>query len=311
MFHYLFDSNAIRDFGRRVSGSDWTRIWASWKGTGSRTAWIPWTIGEVVGSNLLGLKNPVTAAECEQTALAVRRFDKLSARDILPHPRDLLRWSFNTFAHLSVPFPFVTEEREVRDLIDIAKGLSSPDQISAAYLGDGSYQVGIKDLLTDEYIGQVIPAGFAEATTTEVSKWVERLKSEDLLGDNPTHGSIVEIIMERIHEIVWSQGSRIGIAESVLKATLDGNRMAEMTRTPFLCGAVAQHWYYIERALGRKTGKVLETIGRDLMIAAYIPVGGRFVTSDGEFLGLLKKLYPLHNLITMDQFICQLGGQVS
>src|SRR5204862_1171294 len=85
LFDYLFDTNSVRDFARRIrSEAEWEKLRAVWKKKRYKTVWIPWTIGEVLGTNLAG---SITAKDCKEVAIAVRRFDQIAGRDILFGPR--------------------------------------------------------------------------------------------------------------------------------------------------------------------------------------------------------------------------------
>ena len=84
MFSFLFDTNSVRDFGRTLqTEGEWASLWAAWTRSGYRTAWIPWTIGEITGTNLMRKNPPITADFCAETSLAVSRFDQLTEGRVL------------------------------------------------------------------------------------------------------------------------------------------------------------------------------------------------------------------------------------
>jgi hypothetical protein len=302
VFDFLFDTNSVRDFAQRIkTDTEWDELWAAWKKAGYKSAWIPWTIGEVIGTNLVRESQPVTDEDCREVALAVRRFDRLAERDILLGPRDLIRWSVCRF--FGYPVRSVFEEKH-RKSLNAAKTLQTKSQITVKRYPDVTI-VFIRDSNTGDDEGQTIPTDFIDGVERRVQVWKDRMEAAGL---KTNYGQTDVVAKEPLLRFLWEEtkanigrmSKQVGIADSVLLG-FAGMLTEEVLKHPFVYGAVAQDWFYMLRALNVKTGKVLETMGRDLAISHYIPLAKTFVTSDGGFAKLVKGVLPA-NMITFEEF---------
>ena len=75
-----------------------------------------------------------------------------------------------------------------------------------------------------------------------------------------------------------------------------------LVMTPFAYGMVVRNWYYVLRAVGIKTGRITESFVRDLLLAYFVPLAKRFVTTDADFRKQFGRILPSQNLITFDGF---------
>jgi hypothetical protein len=300
IFDFLFDSNSVRDCARRFkSEHEWSMLWKAWKTGGYTSAWIPWTIGEVVGTNLMRKDPPITSEFCAETALAVQRFDRIASRLVLPDPSTFIKWSMRAFVGYDPMLP--VGEIEHRASIKAAKRLRNPDQVKVTMGADNIHTVEIYDDQLGLWAGQRLPLTFATHTSDRIERWKERLQKAGRFRDDLTHEEILNAIGEHILPTVVGLGRDVGVPDYILRAYKDKTR-SELVGTPFIYSAVAQDWDCIQRSLGRKPGRVQETLGRDLVIALYIPLAKWFVVSDVDYRKLLQKVYPVDNLITFEEF---------
>jgi hypothetical protein len=80
---------------------------------------------------------------------------------------------------------------------------------------------------------------------------------------------------------------------------------------PLLFGMGVQDWYFILRAYGVKTGKILESFGRDLLFAYHVPLTKHFVTSDDKLRKAIDGILPRNSLTTFDEFVRSCRGDAS
>lgn len=306
MFDYLFDSNSVRDFSRRVkTDAEWDAIRTAWIKKRLKSAWIPWTIGELIGTNLAGEKQKATDADCVEVALAVRRFDRIADRDILIGPRSLVKWSVNRYLGLLHGEPF---EELHRKSLEAAKTLTSMSQVSVQ---KSQYQevVYIRDPKTGLQQGQTIPSGFVADLDYRVGEWRKRMQAAGLQTE---YGKTDIVPKEPLLKFLWKEtrkniiliSKQTGLADRVVLG-FEGKLNEALLAQPFVYGTVAQDWYYILRVVSVKTGKALETVGRDLNIAYYFPLAKTFVTTDEPFTKLVQGILPA-SIVTFEEFREQL-----
>jgi hypothetical protein len=242
---------------------------------------------------------PVNEDFCEETALAVRRFDWIAGRKVLPSPQVLIQWSMKAFVggDQEVPQGDVRE----RATIEAAKLLRYPEQITVTKEPGDVYFIELRDYRLGFTAGQRIPHSFADHTAERVARWKDRLFQAGRLREDLSHEEVLQAILEHVGPTVVAMGRKVGVPDEVLHR-FEKKAIYEIVVTPFMYGAVAQDWYCIQRAIGKKPGRIAETLGRDLVITFYIPMAWRFVVSDLDFAKLIGKVLPAGALMTFEEF---------
>jgi hypothetical protein len=302
LFDFLFDTNSVRDFGRAISDRDADVLDKAWKAKNYKSAWIPWTIGELLGTNLAPTK-PLSDADCKAIALAVRRFDRLASRDVLLGPSQLIKWSMQDY--LGYPKSSIFHSMAYRELIEAGKTLTSPTQIRKKMLGKDRLHVRIKDANTGQEFGQSLPLTFTAVAEERVRKRrLDMQKSglrteygeKDIVDKEP----LLNYLWNNLEKTIIGNAKRSGFAD---KMVLDFDRKPkeEFLMRSFAYGSIAQDWYMIMRVVGVRPGEIEEAMGRDLVIANYMPLAKTFVTSDGGFTTLVKGILPT-NIVSFKTF---------
>ena len=302
MFDFLFDTNSIRDFGRAISDPDADALDKAWKAKKYKSAWIPWTIGELLGTNLAP-KKPLSDDDCKAIALAVRRFDRLASRDVLLGPSQLIKWSMQDY--LGYPKGSIFQSAAYRELIEAGKTLASAAQIKKRMLGKERLHIRIKDAKSGQEFGQTLPLTFTAVAEERVRKRrLDMQKSglrteygeKDIVDKEP----LLEYLWKNIEKTIVGNAKRAGFAD---KMVLDFDRKPkeEFLMRCFAYGSIAQDWYMIMRVVGVRPGEIEEAMGRDLVISNYMPLAKTFVTTDGGFTTLVKGVLPA-NIVSFKTF---------
>jgi hypothetical protein len=282
----VFDTNAIRSLGE-LEDDKWKAFLASWRAQKLTTAWVPWTISEVAGSNL-ARKNGLKRADLAEVVRAVQRFDKLARGRVLADSNEIVRRALYSLAGVPVPPSDRAdqEQKHGRRVIDVAKRLASTDQVAIEDKnGCTSIVLKKKNLNTGVSI-KFDYSDFEDGAKSRLEFWRKHTKC--------SHGAHVD---ERVREIIHflPDFTKAAALAPSIDVPLDIASRAVMAGKHLLDSAlgyrcIIESWYFHLRATGDKSSIEKNDIG-DISIASYMALALRLVSDDRN----LRKL--LHDVL--------------
>jgi len=284
---HILDTNGVRALGRLKERS-WQKLLANWKAKGYTTGWVPWTVTEITGTNLLENGGVVSQEELDQIILAVQRMDILAGGDVLPDVDQMIVYSMYQFAKAhGGPSHLNDSEDNYRYRIHVLKQVTSRDQITRMVDPDGSVFIGFKD--GDEIFGQPYKETF-KAHAPKAVALVRKLMEGTNLNADSSDQEVAYFINKHLGEMLLRKGLKFRLSVKVMDAIGKAFRVDAKTipDAPFTVAAYCEFWYYTEFARGRLKRKHKENDGADFKISAYMSVADHFVMDDGRLCTLIS-----------------------
>lgn len=288
----LLDTNAIRELGRY---QNWDQLQLAWKKNSLTTAWVPSTLVEITGTNLIGEK--LTKSLLSHLALSARRLDTLACGCILEDVDQMLwRDIYRIAGQQAPPCPIPKNTRTVRDMLDRFLQLHDPSQIAINRIPDGyrvQYRFGDEDVW-DQLISDAFKTHFAEPL---VKQW----KSEMRLGSNPSPQDLIEEMLKFTDHWLQDVVRRLGIPDDIVN--LARERSPKLIQTSW-CAGIVEGSYLLGKACGVDPVPVKENDCRDNILGAYLAEAKYIVTNDRRFSERLKKMLQIPGrIITFQDFL--------
>lgn len=283
---HIFDTNAIRSLGR-LKKPHWLMLLSAWKARGYTTGWVPWTVHELTGSNLVRNGKVVPQRELEQIVLAVLRFYVLAEGDVLPDVDQLfVRSMYQLVGAPDGPSHFNEIEDEYRFRIHVCKQVTSRDQIGLVPDSKGSFFVGFNDGGTVTY--QPFKSTFANHAPKAIANVKKLIKGTGLTKDSPDE-DVAKVIQKDFMEMVLRKGKRLKVPMPILLKVAEHWKGPMMPDAPFTVSLWCETWYYYEFARERLTRAFKDNDGPDFKISAYMSIGDHFVMNDGKLRDLISR----------------------
>lgn len=279
----VFDSNAIRALGS-LESKRWDAFLAGWRAQKLTTAWVPWTICEVAGSNLVR-KNGLKRADLAEVVRAVQRFDKLARGRVLFDSNEIVRRALYSLAAVPVPPSDRAdqEQKHGRRVIEVAKRLVSTDQV-AIEDKDGCTTIVLKKKNLNTGVSIKFDyRDFEDGARSRLEFWRKHTKC--------SRGAHVD---ERVREIIHflPEFTKAAALATSIDVPLDIASRAVMSGKHLLDSAlgyrcIIESWYFHLRATGDKSSIEKNDIG-DISIASYLALAWRLVSDDRNLRKLLR-----------------------
>lgn len=131
----LFDTSATRNLAR-LRRWEWADVHVHWARQGLQTCWLPWTIRELMGSNLRTVVDARDKAGFSEVTLAGQRFNELACGCVAPDVPDLMASSFYAALNLDGPEPDDSRSHALSAYLSCALRVKHMHEVSAGPQGE-------------------------------------------------------------------------------------------------------------------------------------------------------------------------------
>ena len=273
----------------KLSNSRWDALLHGWKGRAMTSAWVPRVVSEVAGTNLdqaCGLQRETL----EEVVRAVRRFDELADRTVLPDEHEIMRQALHALAGLGTSPRPPGDEGPVlggwRTVLDHALLLDSVHLVMPEVV-KGQRRLILKNRRDPDRGVAVIPArSFESRAPANVNYWRRRTRCRRGAPAIDRIREIVEFLPEYVRSA--AKAPEISVPIEVARSALSASS-EQIFGSPLGYRCVVESWYLHLRATGDKV-RITNNDMADIVIASYIPYGRVFVTDDGDLRALLGEV---------------------
>lgn len=272
----IFDTNAVRELGH-LPDDTWADCLAWFKNEDLKTAWIPWVLAELIGSNIG--HDDFGDAHLKLVQRSASRFDDLAERKILPDLDDIFVEAVYRLADLTPPSPRTSGKvRNVRRALDFFLTLTNAEQVTTE--ADGNLVVRLTAPSGGRGWLNTLPRNFPKLAAANIAAMAERIGSA-----KAAERDEIKLAIDRYSRWVAHTAARLKIPTDVLESAWSKAGQHGFLNSPCSIG-LYEAWYYALRVSRRKS-RIKTNDGIDLHVAGYLTISSCIVTDDGDLRRLI------------------------